>query len=264
MDLHHKMRKVAEFSNQYIAQVLKPEVKTNSLLNDWFEAFFWFAGRAFYRGRRDELSSQFLNGAKHGILNFLENKKNIERLIKLKEAGFLDDSKSWEGSPIVKEIRSLAIDKENNRRPVNNINDRKLLRGALKFLLELEDSDYNVTKYTNDKINNGNTSELYKEILDIDYYGDKTACFYLRDMICIFELPMRESDYEFIQPIDTWVKQVSERIGLISRDESKRPNNIVKQKINEACIKFKISPIEYNQGAWYIGKKGLLDELFPR
>ena len=57
--------------------------------------------------------------------------------------------------------------------------------------------------------------------------------------------------YYYSQPIDTWVRQVSEAIGLVGRGLN---NDKIIEQIVEKCLELKISPIKYNQGAWYIGR----------
>ncbi len=59
--------------------------------------------------------------------------------------------------------------------------------------------------------------------LDLPSIGPKIAAFYLRDLVSVFELEsfLRAEDYYFIQPNDTWVDQISEKLGITNKEDSR-------------------------------------------
>lgn len=67
----------------------------------------------------------------------------------------------------------------------------------------------------------------------------------------------------FTQPIDTWVRQICSKLGIISekfltkQNLSKSELLEIKQAIIRTCERLKVSPIKFNQGAWYIGFYGI-------
>ena len=60
-----------------------------------------------------------------------------------------------------------------------------------------------------------------------------------------------KDDLVYLQPVDTWVRKVAFKTGII--DDIKLSDTQVRQKIVEACQNLDISTIKFNQGAWHVG-----------
>jgi len=84
-------------------------------------------------------------------------------------------------------------------------------------------------------------------------YRKKVSSFYLRDLITIFSLDkyLLKDDYVFLMPIDTQVKKFALKTRIITNEKEKDAN--IRQKIVDYCIKFKVNPLRFNQGAWFLG-----------
>ncbi len=80
----------------------------------------------------------------------------------------------------------------------------------------------------------------------------KIASLILRDVVYIYELEniLETKDYYYLQPVDTWVHQISRHIGIVEKDEIYKNESL---DIVNKCHEFGVNPIHYNQGAWYIG-----------
>jgi hypothetical protein len=87
--------------------------------------------------------------------------------------------------------------------------------------------------------------------------GDKVTAFFLRDIAWVYGLEGKGSlasadGAAYIQPIDVRVRQVAECLWPDLRGNGWL---IVARKIIEQCNKSGVSPIEFNQGAWYLGAR---------
>lgn len=77
---------------------------------------------------------------------------------------------------------------------------------------------------------------------------------------------MTGDDYRYVSPVDTRVFQVAEELVLVSTESPQWETN--RTKIVQACDDC-VSPIEFNQGAWYIGANAFeivieqFDKLIP-
>ena len=78
----------------------------------------------------------------------------------------------------------------------------------------------------------------------------------MRDVVYIYELEnyLSDEDYHFLQPIDTWVHNLSRRIEFVNKDKIYRDEA---KDITDKCFELGVNPIHYNQGAWYIGSNSL-------
>ena len=118
----------------------------------------------------------------------------------------------------------------------------------------------NITNYTIKRLKE-NEQEIYDELKDIKYVGDKIATLYLREICWMFEIRIKNPALIF--PVDTWVKQIINRLklldeGVLSPNELKKiKDSKVKEKAIEACLNNNIDPIKFNAGVWYIGTHSL-------
>lgn len=232
-----KIKSIEEYGRVYVSENLKFQVGNRDLIyNDWHKSLDFIFSKVFYRGRRDELSERFMNAAL-GTLKGFELGKNYDKLlleIRLKENG------------------------------VNNSADRRMVAEILDFVFSLSETyKFNLVRYSVEKIKNGEIAEIFSEFDKIFAIGDKLASFYLRDVVLVFKLEnnLKLEDFRYCQPIDTWVRQVAIRLGII--DQLEKKNEKIKLSIINACRKVNVSPLSFNAGAWMVGAKSF-DLLIER
>jgi hypothetical protein len=106
------------------------------------------------------------------------------------------------------------------------------------------------------QIQNHNIADLSRKLHGITSVGDKIASFLLRDTVFVYDLEayLKAEDYYYLVPIDTWVKKVADKLGIKANAKD----------IAITCQQNGVSPIRFNQGAWYLGSHSLtilLDRL---
>jgi hypothetical protein len=197
-----------------------------------------FLHEIFYRGRKDALSEKFMNAA----------------------IGTLNQYWGIGGRNYREELPELL---KNNG--VNNKHDRRLIIEVINFIFDkLKPFENNIVKYTLVKIKEGSIREMFYNLNKIYAIGDKIACLYLRDIILIYDLEhyLKVEDFEYCQPIDTWVKQVAMQLKII--DQQVSDIKTIKNKIITTCFEKNISPLLVNAGSWFVGAKSfelLLEKL---
>jgi hypothetical protein len=174
--------------------------KMPNLEQDWFEAMLFFFSRAFMRGRRDEVSMDFLDKAVH-VLNEWR-----PRLLPGLDSILLDRAL----------LGPLVNGKSNG---VSNKHDRRLVCDTLKFIVEgidLTPYDRNVVKYAIANIDRGKAADVFERLDLIHAVGDKIASFFLRDVAIMWGLEshLRSVDRQYFQPLDTWVFKVVKGLSL--------------------------------------------------
>jgi hypothetical protein len=242
--------KIAEIGRRYyVNEIISQEIHNREILrNDWYEALKFFFRKTFYQGRKDTISTDFLNKSLKSLDNYLGQSVK-EKESKLKECEEADEfeEENWERS-------NLSMNLHNDG--VNKRGDRLMVISSLKFTLSLTEFNKNLVNWGIYNIEKGNIAQAYEDINGIWSVGDKTASLFLRDLVSVFELEERLKhsiqDFLFLQPVDTWVRQVSTNIGIISNKDS---DMTLKLNTLDICQKCNISPIEFNQGAWFIGAR---------
>ncbi len=98
--------------------------------------------------------------------------------------------------------------------------------------------------------------------------SEKTTAFLLRDVAWVYGLDGKGSlgnteEAVYIQPVDVWVGRVSECLWPDLKGKDWR---LVAKKIIEESRRAAISPIHFNQGAWYLGAREVKDmtQLCPK
>lgn len=224
-----KLKSVEEYGRLYQKRFLEqPIAQKDLLLNDWNKALEFMFHKTFYRGRKDELSERFMNAT----LKTLEQHK---------------PTKNYNPSLLSKQLLENGV---------NNGTDRRMVLEVLNFIFkQLDDYENNVVKYTVQKIKTGKTKEVFEALNNIYAIGDKLASFYLRDIILVYglEKSLQQGDFQYCQPIDTWVKQVAVKLGILPSQDTSIEES--KKLITEACHKADISPLLFNAGAWMVGAR---------
>jgi hypothetical protein len=215
------------FKKEYRSQWNKEQLQ-----NDWIYALKFFFDHSFMRGRKDSLSIRFKD-------------KSIEVLEK---TFFKDQNFSFD-----------SLEEELKQNEVNNKADRMMVIDTLKFIKNLD--DYNITNFAIKGLKE-NEQESYDKLRDIKFIGDKIATLYFREICWMFDIKIKNQMLIF--PIDTWVKQIINRLRILDGDKilplielRKVKDSKVKEKAIEVCIQNSIDPIKFNAGVWYIGTHSL-------
>lgn len=243
MEDSNLIERISKFHKSYEKKYLIKVIKNKDhFLTKPIEGLLYVLSYSFYQGRRDELSKKFMERAIKVVEDFLSKNsiiyENHERVIEKNEL-------------ILKYKELYELLKSGS---VNKKGDRLMVISLVNLTSSNEEK--NILRYLIDLIMSGKIESAYNTLDSIWSIGRKIASLILRDIVYIYELEssLCKEDYQFLQPIDTWVHKLSQRLGLVASD--KIYNNEGKD-ISEKCLELGINPIHYNQGAWYIGSQSL-------
>lgn len=246
------MSKIADFGERFEREYLCKEylntknVNIDRLEENWWEALKFFLTRTFYQGRRDDISVRVEKKALEVLGKYfddpLEREKNFQ---------FLKDS-SW--SQLRVDLQAVI-----GKGKVGRGRDIDMIIDTLEFISRLPDK--NIARYSVEMIKNNKLDQLWyrlqktKSKEGIRSVGKKIVSLYLRDLVTILDLEQEVSyDHQvFLQPIDTWIRQIIEKIGI---EETKNEIKL-RRMITERCERVGQSAIRFNEGAWYIGSHSL-------
>ncbi len=239
------------------------------LQNNWWDALKFFFKHSFMRGRRDELSNEYCSFTiktledyfsisdgdldasyeklkkqkeyfdKRCIWEF-KNNKNIRNSIKHQD--FM--SEVAEKNPIVK---LLITPKDEKKLFLGNDEDIMMVLDVLKLISD--DDKKNIYNYLRDTIINSGVKAAYKELTKIRAVGDKIATFIIRDIGLITpEIKITYEDSKWAFPVDTWVIKIAHKLDCNSKDIKNIKNCLI-----EKCKEFKIDPLKFAAGLWFLG-----------
>lgn len=238
MKIVEKCRRIAnEYGERYKKEIMDSEKWTPQLLsNDWFSSLeFWF-GKSFYRGRLDSISENFMNKALSVI-------KDI-------------------GKDKLFDISDESVEAVLLKAGVNNHIDRKMVIQTLGYIRSLD--DHNLVTYCLSAVKQGQTRKAFNELQAIYGIGPKLASLFLRDICFVYKIDLsNEEQLIYLQPVDTWVRQVAVKLGIPGCTQKTHEIEVV-EPIVSYCLQNQISPLLFNAGAWYVGAKSfelLLDSL---
>ncbi len=114
-------------------------------------------------------------------------------------------------------------------------------------------------------ISKGQIESVYVRLHGIHGVGPKKAKLLLRMLVSLYGLEdtikkVNAQHLVYAQPIDVWVYRAAKRLELIQTDitEPVNPNKIqlveqqIGEEIVESCIEVGVSPIKFNEGAWFL------------
>ena len=234
---------IAGFYKNYELEILKKRIENkNNYLTSPKEALFFILSFSFYQGRRDELSSMFEERAKTALESFLENNNVL-----------------LYGSPRITGKENLRAKYKGlydllKQNKVNKEGDRLMVISLVNFIQF--NNEKNILRLLIEQIKSKKIAEAYRNLDGIWSIGPKIASLILRDIVYIYGIEncLSGEDYYFLQPIDTWVHNLSKRIELVKKDKIYRDEA---KDITDKCFKFGVNPIHYNQGVWYVGSNSL-------
>lgn len=212
---------------------------------DFNSALNFIFGISFYQGRKDSLSDKFYGLA----MDFVYSKDigNIKPVLNFRNSKDKKEKIEKHNNTILKELKSLGINKEADRIMVLDI------IGTANFISERY--GLNIVDYIVQEIQNENLLNISRFLEEIYSIGPKISGLILRDIVHIYDLTSCINgleDYSLLQPIDTWVHQVSLRIDIIQNDKISKSEA---KAITKYCLENEINPIHYNEGAWYLGSQ---------
>ena len=243
MSTKNLVKQIARFYKNYEFELLKERIRDkNDYLNSPKSALFFVLSYSFYQGRRDEISSMFEERTKKALESFLGNNNVL-----LYSSPRIADKENLR----IKYKRLYDLLKQNK---VNKEGDRLMVISLINFIQF--NNEKNILHFLIEQIKSKRIAEAYQNLDGIWSIGPKIASLILRDVVYIYELEnyLSAEDYYFLQPIDTWVHNLSRRIELVDNDKIYRDEA---KDITDKCFEFGINPIHYNQGVWYVGSNSL-------
>jgi len=268
------LRNIEKLGHKYI-EVHLNSFDTNKLENNWWEAIKFLFSRSFARGRRDELSHEYNTFAVSTIEKFFNITENSideshERFNKhldyFDKQSIVDFKKSCKSRNCIKDskfqsqvaskndfINALVTAKNvkidwNGKSKTKNMYlnfdlDLMMVLDVLKYASKKEGTIYS---YLKDLIAKNGTKAAYDELIQISGVQDKIASFIIRD-ICLLNIGLISNEYEYAFPVDTWVSQVSYKLGCKGGIQD------IKCCLIKSCQEYEINPLLFAAGLWYLG-----------
>ncbi len=272
------LEKIEELGQSYYDKYLI-NLSDDALSKNWWKALKFFFSHSFMRGRRDQLSHEYytftikvleeyfnldrdvdfrnLESKRHifgsDIIKQFKKDKKIGRKNSLKHQEFKDIE---EKNPLIKtlttrkEIKVEWIETQYTKKLfLGNDIDVMMVLDTLKFITEKNDRN-NLYVYVKNKLENGKIEDAYDELIE-NIYGvsDKIASFFIRDILLLNPSIKIDQNYlEYAFPIDTWVLNISGKLGI----KSKNIPEIKKHFIRSATVE-KLCPLKIAAGLWYLG-----------
>lgn len=268
------------------------KLNKQKLEKDWWEALKFFFSRSFMRGRKDELSNEyycFTIEVLKKAFSIDEKSDESYKILKKHEQyfgrQFVLDFKQRRGigrgnalsnnykedfkkevvakNPIVALLikRQLTkIEWEDGDYPkkvfLGNDEDIMMVLDTLKFISD--NGRKNVYSYIKNVITESGVETAYKEVTAIRGVGDKIASLIIRD-ISLINPEIVKNDYNYYEkafPVDTWVRQVAQKLNL-KLNLKLNPNNATDVEIRNCfinkCLSSKKDPLKFAAGLWYMG-----------
>lgn len=235
--------KVAELHSKYHSEFLTAKKRIKP--RDFKSALDFIFGMSFFQGRKDSLSEYFYILAIQYIYS-----KNISSIKPILSYNKLKEKKEKiikKYKKCLNELENIGLKKEADRIMVidtigvaNHVNNKHNL---------------NIVDYIVNEIKRGNLIYISNFLDNVYSIGPKISGLILRDIVHIYNLETyvsRLDEYSLLQPMDTWVHQVSLKIGIIKNEEMDKAEAI---EIIKFCLDNEINPLHYNEGAWYLGSQ---------
>ena len=248
------LQQISGFGDRYVKEYLG-KYDGDELKKDWWAALNFFFDHSFYQGRRDDVSTMIRDVAFDALKDVLgsEPDEMLRVLTRLDSDGII--TRQTRTNPIWASLlknRKVIAGGKMREHHVGKRADRIMVITTLALVAKL--GDHNIVNYSLGQMTAG-PGEFYQTLTGpnkpIFSVGDKIASFWMRDLVSLYNLEssIAEEDLLTIEPIDTWVRQLTVKIGIAEKGD---PDEVIRQRIIEACKANGISPFRYNQGAWYL------------
>ncbi len=232
---------IASYSKTYWDRHLS-YIEPNKLTNNFWPALDFFLSRACYQGRRDEISVKVYWAAIETLKPKLSTSDGASKYQILKK-------QNWK--PV-----EIALRSKIGKGYVGKARDVDMVLSTLDFISSLP--DLNLVRYSVEQIKRGNLEKHYLELQarrsesGIVQVGPKIAGLYLRDIVSLYDLDSKisYSSAYCLQPVDTWVRKLAYRLKIVNEGGSDQQ---IQKAIVSLCKSKGVSPLLFNQGAWYVG-----------
>lgn len=212
------------------------------LAGDFWAALDFFFARACFQGRRDEVSAKVYVAVIDVLAPNFANAHGLANYEALRQ-------QRWKP---IEHALSARIGKGH----VGKARDIAMVLSALDFIGRAPER--NIVRYSLGHISAGRLNAHHVELQrsqspsGIVQVGPKIAALYLRDVVWIFQLHQAVSaqDGYCLQPVDTWVRKLARRLNLVDENAT---DQAIQEAIVSLCECNGVSPILFNQGAWYVG-----------
>jgi hypothetical protein len=232
---------IVSYSSRYHQEMLS-RYDPDRLLENWWAALDFFFGRACFQGRRDDISERVYQEVVAVLSSLFSGDERTANYQKERYQG-------WE--TVERELKQRI-----GKGKVGKARDVDMVLSALDFIGQLP--ALNIVSYSVERVQHGEIDEHYKELQrsknknGIIQVGPKIASFYLRDVVSLYHLGDKVPD-EFafhLQPVDVWVRKLAYKTEIVSDEASDRE---IQKAIVALCKEQGCSPLQFNQGAWYVG-----------
>lgn len=230
-DPQSRIEAVAAFGDTYREEHLDESPDSTDPGDDPFQVRF-FLKRAFAGAKPESLATEY--------------RTKTETVLRERESEIRNRWSGSNGRFTDEEFLQILADQG-----VGNNRDRQMVVDIVDLLGKVENHD--ITSYTLNAVKEGNVDAAYETVSGVYNIGPKKATVYLRDIVCYYDLEksLQDDQYKYVLPIDTWVFQVGNAIDVLSTDSKDWERNST--EIVDECGD-DVSPIAFNQGAWYLGR----------
>lgn len=234
------------------------------LRDDWWMGFRYFLMHVFMQGRRDALSYDFIEATNSALVTesllpmCMKPAERGLRLIEWEKKGWLAKP-NWkaECNPVRKALdQKYVLANSDKKSHTGKQRDREMVLDILRFICERRSASgipLNIVSWAEQLIRAGKIELLHNELDAIRQVGPKVISLFLRDLIRLLKLEafLRPEDYRWLQPVDTWVRRIAIQLGIATGGDG------TAAEIVRVCQQAQIDPMEFNQGAWFIGSNSL-------
>lgn len=232
--MENQLETIAGYSSQLREEEGRPG---NLPRDDDIEALLFFLERAFYGARRVELSREYFEHAK----STLEDQENL-----IRNALTGESEEGWT------ETLHDALASE-----IGNSRDCEMVWSTVEWLASESSSTTNIVERSLEAIESGDLATHHREIRDEVYnVGPKKTSLYLRDLVAVEGLEDEiEEEWAYIIPIDTRLETVASAVLDMEIDSNSWRRSA--EDIAEVCREHAVSPVEFDEGAWYVSANAL-------
>jgi hypothetical protein len=237
------VKSILEYGDRYTQEMLAQRYHRRKLTTDWWEALCFFYRHAFYQGRLDSVSKRVLDAALDVLRPIFQPSSGPARRLSMdtrKRAGLRRDLRHRIGKGKVGKAR-----------------DVEMTLSALEYVSRLPQN--NIVSFSLAQIRAGAIEDHFRHLQrrlnpkGIVQVGPKIAALYLRDVVSFYGLQgcVPDQFQSCLQPIDVWVRKLAHRTGIGGKDAS---DERIRQAIVDLCKSHRCSALQFNQGAWYVGR----------
>jgi len=232
---------IISYSSRYHQEILG-RYDPDELLENWWAALDFFLARACFQGRRDDISERVY--------------REVVAVLSPLFCGDGGTANYWGECHQGWENAEGELKRRIGKGKVGKGRDVDMVLSALDFIGQLP--ALNIVSYSVERVQHGEIDKHYKELQrsqnkgGIIQVGPKVASFYLRDVVSLYHLEEQVPD-EFafhLQPVDVWVRRLAYKTGIVNDGAS---DGEIQKAIVDLCREQRCSPVQFNQGAWYVG-----------